>query len=200
MIAVMIAWATSTVIVSSLIRSPQICIFIDQLRELMMKNQTLCLITDPISGAWKGGHLRYDFQAFAQAIAGMSMVFDVIVLIFPLPAIRALQMPVRRKIQVAGIFWLGGLYASSFFFWSINKIAKWLTAFEPIAVVSLRRYDSITSMKGNKRFSKAQGTINTRMPLANLFGHISNPVAPLLPPVSQRMGQFSLGTRAWRDG
>lgn len=37
----------------------------------------------------------------------MSIVFDVIVLCFPLPAIRELQMTWTRKLQVIAVFWLG---------------------------------------------------------------------------------------------
>lgn len=37
----------------------------------------------------------------------MSIVFDVIVLCFPFPVIRKLQMPWTRKLQVIAIFWLG---------------------------------------------------------------------------------------------
>ena len=43
------------------------------------------------------------------ATAGMSIVFDLMVLCFPLPVVRKLQMPTGRKITITGIFWLGGL-------------------------------------------------------------------------------------------
>jgi len=75
-----------------------------------MYKQALLLCSNPILGAWRGGKLRYDFGAFSLAVAGMSIVFDVIVLCFPLPVIRTLKMPTRRKVQIVGIFWLGGLY------------------------------------------------------------------------------------------
>ena len=39
----------------------------------------------------------------------MSIIFDIMVLTFPLLVIKSLKMPLRRKIQVPGVFWLGGL-------------------------------------------------------------------------------------------
>ena len=40
----------------------------------------------------------------------MSIVFDVIVLSFPIPVIAHLQMPTKRKLGILAIFWLGALY------------------------------------------------------------------------------------------
>lgn len=56
--------------------------------------------------------LRYNYGDFALAVAGMSIIFDVVVLCFPLPVIKNLHLITRRKIMIASIFWLGGLYAS----------------------------------------------------------------------------------------
>ena len=69
---------------------------------------------DPVSSVWNplAPKLRYDYSAFALAVAGMSMVFDVIVLCFPLQPIRHLQIPIRRKVTIMGIFWLGALYVT----------------------------------------------------------------------------------------
>lgn len=39
----------------------------------------------------------------------MSILFDVMVLCFPIPVIKSLHMETRRKVFVAGIFWLGSL-------------------------------------------------------------------------------------------
>ena len=66
---------------------------------------------NPISGAFNplAPHLAYNYQDFALAVAGTSIVFDVMVLCFPLPVIKSLQMQTRRKIFVASIFWLGTL-------------------------------------------------------------------------------------------
>jgi hypothetical protein len=58
---------------------------------------------DPLST----NSLRFNFNAFSIAFAGMSMCFDVIVLCFPLPVIHRLMMSTRRKLEVAGIFCLG---------------------------------------------------------------------------------------------
>jgi len=94
-----------------------------------MYKQALLLCSNPISGAWRGGKLRYDFGAFSLAVAGMSIVFDVIVLCFPLPVIRTLKMPTRRKVQIAGIFWLGGLYVVIHPLDSLSTFESLLTVF-----------------------------------------------------------------------
>ena len=71
----------------------------------------LC-ISKPISAAWTEGASDYNFAAFSLAGAYLSLVFDVAVLCFPLPMVRKLKMPTKRKWQIAGIFWLGGLYVT----------------------------------------------------------------------------------------
>ncbi|PYH91564.1 hypothetical protein BO71DRAFT_486146 [Aspergillus ellipticus CBS 707.79] len=70
--------------------------------------QLLC--ANPISAAWDPfaiDPLRFDYNAFSEAFAGMSMVFDLLVLCFPIPVIHKLQMSTRQKVQVLAIFWLG---------------------------------------------------------------------------------------------
>lgn len=57
--------------------------------------------------------LRYNYGDFVLAVAGMSIVLDVVVFCFPHPVIKNLHMKTRRKIMIASIFWLGGLYVSS---------------------------------------------------------------------------------------
>ncbi|KAI2625764.1 hypothetical protein GGR54DRAFT_513330 [Hypoxylon sp. NC1633] len=68
------------------------------------------LAANPIQNAWNPlatTPLRFNYNDFSLAFAGMSIVFDVIVLCFPIPVIRNLQMTWTRKIQVLAIFWLG---------------------------------------------------------------------------------------------
>ncbi|KAI1170443.1 hypothetical protein F4777DRAFT_583897 [Nemania sp. FL0916] len=68
------------------------------------------LAASPIEDAWNPlavAPLRFNYNDFSLAFAGMSIVFDVIVLLFPIPAIRKLQMTWTRKLQVLAIFWLG---------------------------------------------------------------------------------------------
>ncbi|KAL7928810.1 hypothetical protein V8C35DRAFT_317106 [Trichoderma chlorosporum] len=68
------------------------------------------LAANPIQAAWDPlatNPLRYNYNQFSLAFAGMSLVFDVIVLCFPIPVIRKLQMNSGRKVQVLAIFWLG---------------------------------------------------------------------------------------------
>ncbi|KAJ5938241.1 hypothetical protein N7454_004583 [Penicillium verhagenii] len=74
----------------------------------MIIAQLLC--ADPITAAWDPfakNPLRYNYNAFSVAFAAMSLVFDVLVLCFPIPVIHHLMMSTRKKIQVLGIFWLG---------------------------------------------------------------------------------------------
>ncbi|KAI1465651.1 uncharacterized protein F4812DRAFT_105310 [Daldinia caldariorum] len=68
------------------------------------------LAANPIQDAWNPlaiNPLRFNYNDFSLAFAGMSVVFDVLVLCFPIPLIRKLQMTTARKAQVLAIFWLG---------------------------------------------------------------------------------------------
>ena len=72
--------------------------------------QTQLLSTKPILAVVQAssGHSRYNYSAFVIALAAISLVLDVVVLLLPLPVLRNLQMPLRRKVGVAGVFSLGG--------------------------------------------------------------------------------------------
>lgn len=48
--------------------------------------------------------------------ASASVVTDFIILLVPLPSVWQLKMPIVQKLAVCGIFLLGGLYVSPFFF------------------------------------------------------------------------------------
>ncbi|KAJ8111240.1 hypothetical protein ONZ43_g5669 [Nemania bipapillata] len=68
------------------------------------------LAANPIQDVWNPMSktpLRFNYSDFSLAFAGMSLVFDVIVLCFPIPVIRGMQMTWTRKFQVLAIFWLG---------------------------------------------------------------------------------------------
>ncbi|KAI1145081.1 hypothetical protein F4825DRAFT_457867 [Nemania diffusa] len=52
-------------------------------------------------------HWRLDPTIVGYTQVGSSLVLDVVILCFPLPVISRLHMPLRRKIAVVGIFWLG---------------------------------------------------------------------------------------------
>ncbi|XDG04702.1 hypothetical protein ABKA04_004317 [Annulohypoxylon sp. FPYF3050] len=68
------------------------------------------LAANPIQNAWNPVSttpLRFNYNDFSLAFAGMSIVFDVVVLCFPIPSIRKLQMTWTRKLQVLTILWLG---------------------------------------------------------------------------------------------
>ncbi|KAF3063603.1 hypothetical protein GL218_01428 [Daldinia childiae] len=73
---------------------------------------TICqlLAANPIQNVWNPlatTPLRFDYNGFSLAFAGMSIVFDVVVLCFPIPVIHKLQMNWTRKLQLLAIFWLG---------------------------------------------------------------------------------------------
>ncbi|KAF2641483.1 hypothetical protein P280DRAFT_507031 [Massarina eburnea CBS 473.64] len=68
------------------------------------------LVADPINGAYDPTipfNYRYDYSTWSVCFAAMSLAFDVIILLFPVPVIGKLRMDFRRKISVIGIFWLG---------------------------------------------------------------------------------------------
>lgn len=55
------------------------------------------------------GHQNFDSTAVGLSQSGTSIALDVAVLLFPLPVLLSLQMPLKRKISVILIFWLGAL-------------------------------------------------------------------------------------------
>ena len=71
----------------------------------------------PIALFWdksiKGGHCL-DLIPIGVANASLSLVGDVVILAMPIPMIWGLQLNIRKKIAVSGIFLLGGLYVSNF--------------------------------------------------------------------------------------
>lgn len=99
MIAILVGWCISTVI-------------------------THLLAGKPVSAVWKPvPSMRYDYGSFGLANAGMGIAFDVVVLCFPLPVIKNLQMKTRRKLMIVGIFWLGGFccIAAAVRFWYVYQ-------------------------------------------------------------------------------
>ncbi|KAJ5720786.1 uncharacterized protein N7483_008720 [Penicillium malachiteum] len=74
----------------------------------MIMAQLFC--SKPITAAWDPyavNALRFNYDAFSVTFAAMSLVFDLIVLCFPIPVIHQLMMSTHRKLKVLGIFWLG---------------------------------------------------------------------------------------------
>ncbi|PSN64929.1 hypothetical protein BS50DRAFT_47370 [Corynespora cassiicola Philippines] len=67
--------------------------------------------TNPVSGIWTNPEETYAINdsAYVISVAAMSLAFDCIILIMPIFVIRKLQMPLRRKIGVMLVFWLGAL-------------------------------------------------------------------------------------------
>jgi len=55
-----------------------------------------------------------DYYAFITAFSAMDIALDLIILCLPLTVIRSLNMNKKRRILLAGVFWLGLLYACWF--------------------------------------------------------------------------------------
>jgi hypothetical protein len=51
-----------------------------------------------------------DFGAFQNAIAGIDLALDVMILSLPIPVIKQLHMTGDRKVSLAAVFMLGALY------------------------------------------------------------------------------------------
>jgi hypothetical protein len=69
------------------------------------------LATEPIDASWdaKRAKHRYNFNAWYITYSGLSILWDVVILCFPLPVVKHLNVTTRQKISIMGIFWLGGL-------------------------------------------------------------------------------------------
>ncbi|KAF2198219.1 hypothetical protein GQ43DRAFT_494122 [Delitschia confertaspora ATCC 74209] len=68
------------------------------------------LVTDPVNASWNPlikFKYRYNYNDWTLAFASLSLVFDVVILFFPLPMIKKLHIDFKRKMSVMGIFWLG---------------------------------------------------------------------------------------------
>ena len=69
----------------------------------------------PVSAGWKTS-IGVDEQTCVNLIAynyisaASTIVLDVLIIIMPWPMIWKLQMPLRRKIAVTGVFLLAGVY------------------------------------------------------------------------------------------
>ncbi|MCJ1245199.1 hypothetical protein MMC30_002400 [Trapelia coarctata] len=62
----------------------------------------------PISDFWNvDGDYDMDYFAFITAFAAMDITLDLVILCLPLTVIRSLNMNKKRKILLAGVFWLG---------------------------------------------------------------------------------------------
>jgi hypothetical protein len=74
------------------------------------------LSTNPIEAAWKNADAtkhRYNFNAWYISYSGLSIVLDVIILCFPIPMVRSLNVNTKQKISILGIFWLGAFVCVS---------------------------------------------------------------------------------------
>lgn len=67
----------------------------------------------PVSKAWDPTHMApgrcIDELSFYIASAGTDLLTDVMILSLPVPMVFRLQMPLRRKLAVSGMFLLGTL-------------------------------------------------------------------------------------------
>ena len=75
-----------------------------------MSKKAQILTGDPVQSAWDPlhPHYRFEYNPLGMSVACMSLVFDVMVLLFPIQPISKLQMPLKRKVAIMCIFWLGG--------------------------------------------------------------------------------------------
>lgn len=67
----------------------------------------------PVSKAWDATHMApgscIDQLSFFIASAATDLLTDVMILSLPVPMVFKLQMPLRRKLAVSGMFLLGAL-------------------------------------------------------------------------------------------
>lgn len=52
---------------------------------------------------------RFNYFDFGLSIPVVSIILDGIILLFPLPPLRKLQISTRKKVGVIAILWLGAL-------------------------------------------------------------------------------------------
>jgi hypothetical protein len=73
--------------------------------------------------------------------SGLSIVFDIVILLFPVPVIKTLKVNTRRKISIIGIFWLGG-------FVCVSAIIRFVLLYNSVYRLSdfgKNQYSSITN-------------------------------------------------------
>ena len=66
----------------------------------------------PVSLEWTsgpGGSVDVNYQALVTSIGSTDVLLDIIILSTPIPMIRKLQMPLRKKSLTGCIFGLGAL-------------------------------------------------------------------------------------------
>ena len=65
----------------------------------------------PIRGHWdrRVYHPTLDYNALLLATGAIAIVLDVTILCMPVYSVSKLQMTLKRKAMVVGIFWLGFL-------------------------------------------------------------------------------------------
>ncbi|KAF2794554.1 hypothetical protein K505DRAFT_374565 [Melanomma pulvis-pyrius CBS 109.77] len=102
------------------------------------------LSTDPIEAAWKNAAAakhRFDFNTWYISYSGLSILFDIVILCFPIPMIKSLQVNTKQKISILGIFWLGG-------FVCVSAIIRFVLLYNSIYRLSdygKNQYSSITA-------------------------------------------------------
>jgi hypothetical protein len=90
--------------------------FLDRVWPVLIEYQLAFASTDPIEAAWKdaaSAHHRFDFYTWYLCYSGLSILFDVIILCYPIPMIKSLRVNTKQKISILGIFWLGGFVCVS---------------------------------------------------------------------------------------
>ncbi|KAF2727078.1 hypothetical protein EJ04DRAFT_506292 [Polyplosphaeria fusca] len=99
--------------------------------------------SDPISANWKnaaGARHRFDYNNWYVSYSGLSVLFDVVILCFPIPMVKALHVDFKKKIYILGIFWLGA-------FVCIAAIIRFETLYRSIyhlGALGQNRYSTLT--------------------------------------------------------
>jgi len=103
MLGILTAWFIPNFIVSP-IPSP-LSVF------RLQSSKCQLVATEPIDASWDAQRAvhRFDFNAWYITYSGTSILFDIIILCFPLPLVKHLKVSRRQKFSIMGIFWLGGL-------------------------------------------------------------------------------------------
>lgn len=74
----------------------------------------MCFVCKPVSHFWTQFQgttgTCLDINAILMSLTCVNMVFDIIVLIVPIPEILQLQMSTKKKVAVCGVMLLGSLY------------------------------------------------------------------------------------------
>lgn len=76
---------------------------------LLSQTQSIIFSRPTIQGFWLGQPPQYNYSAAQVAINVMDILLDIYILAYPLPFVKSLQMPRRRRHRVIAVLWLGSM-------------------------------------------------------------------------------------------